>query len=112
MEKYKAKGIINFVFNGYDVTMEQRDFTVVEKDLGYDEFPIYDLMSGEEFLYDVDNGFFIDYDGSLAEVFVDGYISNLGLRHKGIRQGRFLTTKRFWEELMETDRIEVNWANK
>ena len=112
MEKYKAKGVINFVFNGYDVIMQERDFTIAEKDLGWDEFPIYTLISGENFLHDVDNGFFIDYDGSLAEVFVDGYISNLGLWHEGVRQGRFLTTKEFWERLMETSKIEVNWANK
>lgn len=111
-EKYKAKGVINFVFNGCDVIMQERDFTIAEKDLGWDEFPIYDLMSGEEFLYDVDNGFFIDYDGFLAEVFVDGYLSNLGLQHRGIRQGQFLATKEFWENLMKTNKIEVNWANK
>lgn len=112
MEKYKAKGVINFIFSGHGVIMERRYFTIAEEDLGYDEFPIYNLMSGEEFLHDVDNGLFIDYDGSLAEVFVDGYISNLGLRHMGIRQGQFLTTKEFWESLMGTNKIEVNWANK
>lgn len=60
----------------------------------------------------VDGGFFIDYDGSLTEVFVDGYLSNLGLQHRGIRQGQFLATKEFWENLMKTNKIEVNWANK
>ena len=112
MEKYKAKGVINFVFDGSNVIMEQRDFTVAEKNLGWDEFPIYDLMSGEEFLNDVDAGFFIDYDGTLAEVFVDGCISNLGLKHQDIRQGQFLATKEFWKSLMKTNKIEVNWANK
>ena len=111
-EKYKAKGVINFTFDGSNVIMEQRDFTVAEKDLGWDEFPIYDLMSGEEFLNDVDAGFFIDYDGTLVEVFVDGCLSNLGLNHQGIRQGHFLATKEFWESLMKTNKIEVNWANK
>lgn len=112
IEKYKAKGVINFAFDGSNVIMEQRDFTTAEKGLGWDEFPIYDLMSGEEFLSAVDAGFFIDYDGTLAEVFVDGCLSNLGLRHEGIRQGRFLATKEFWEDLMKTNKIEVNWANK
>ena len=111
-EKYKAKGVINFVFDGSNVRMEQRDFTNAEKGLGWDEFPIYALMSGEEFLYAVDNGFFIDYDGSIAEVFIDGCLSNLGLWHEGIRQGRFLATKEFWGSLMKTNKIEVNWANK
>jgi hypothetical protein len=111
-EKYKAKGVINLTFDGSNVITEQRPFTVAEKDLGWDEFPIYDLMSGEEFLNDVDAGFFIDYDGTLAEVFIDGYLSNLGLNHQGIRQGRFLATKEFWENLMKTNKIEVNWANK
>ena len=111
-KKYKAKGVINFTFNGSNVIMEQRDFTIAEKGLGWDEFPIYALMGGKEFLNDVDAGFFIDYDGTLAEVFVDGCLSNLGLNHQGIRQGRFLATKEFWENLMKTNKIEVNWANK
>ena len=66
MEKYKAKGIINFAFDNSDVVIEEREFNLYEKDLGWDEFSIYDLMSGKRFLYDVDNGFLIDYDGSLA----------------------------------------------
>ena len=73
---------------------------------------VYDLFDGKTFLEYVLDGSITDYDGSIAEILVDGYISNLGLRHRGIRQGQFLTTKRFWEELMETDKIEVNWANK
>lgn len=57
-------------------------------------------------------GCFIDYDGTLADVFVDGCVSNLGLCHRGIRQGSFLATKDFWENLMKTSKVEVNWANK
>lgn len=34
MEKYKAKGIINFVFDGSDVVIEEREFNIYEKDLG------------------------------------------------------------------------------
>lgn len=112
MEKYKAKGVINFVFDGFDVVIEEREFNLCEKDLGCDEFDIYDLMTGEEFLEAVDAGYFIDYDGILADVFVDGCVSNLGLCRRGIRQGDFLATKNFWENLMKTSKIEVNWANK
>ena len=112
MEKYKAKGVINFVFDGSDVVIEEREFNVYEKDLGWDEFDIYDLMPGEVFLEAVDAGYFIDYDGTLADVFVDGCASNLGLYHRGIRQGSFLATKDFWENLMKTSKVEVNWANK
>lgn len=112
MEKYKAKGIINFVFDNSDVVIEEREFNLYEKDLGWDEFDIYDLMTGEVFLEAVDAGCFIDYDGTLADVFVDGCVSNLGLCHRGIRQGSFLATKDFWENLMKTSKVEVNWANK
>lgn len=112
MEKYKAKGVIDFVFDDFDVVIKEREFNLYEKDLGWDEFDIYDLMTGEEFLEAVDAGCFIDYDGTLADVFVDGCVSNLGLCHKGIHQGAFLATKEFWESLMETNKIEVNWANK
>lgn len=74
--------------------------------------PIYHLMSGEDFFACVDEGCFIDYDGTLSEVFVDGYISNLGLKHKGIKQGEFLVEGEIWCELCKKHKIEVNWANK
>ena len=53
-------------------------------------YMIADLMDGIEFLEDVLDGSFMDYDGTLAEIFVDGYKSNLGLAAGGIEQGKFL----------------------
>ena len=67
-------------------------------------YMIADLMDGIEFLEDVLDGSFMDYDGTLAEIFVDGYKSNLGLAAGGIEQGKFLVCEEY--------KVEVNWANK
>lgn len=73
---------------------------------------IGDLMTGIEFYEAVDSGCIIDYDGMLGEVFVDGYISNLGLCHKGLCQGEFLVDGNSWKALCEEHTIEVIWCNK
>ena len=71
-----------------------------------------DLMSGKEFYQHVDSGGIIDYDGSLGNVYVDGYRSNLGLYHKGLCQGGFLVDGPTWLEICETFDVTVEWCNK
>lgn len=75
-------------------------------------FEEYDLIAGEDFLNNVDCGGFIDEDGCICQIIVDGYLSNLGLSHKGLCQGSFLVTKDVWEDLCNEHGIVVNWANK
>lgn len=73
---------------------------------------IYHLMSGEEFFKHVDSGCIIDNDGSLANIFIDGYDSNLGLHHKGLSDGNFLVDKNTFLDICKNHKVEVNWANK
>lgn len=72
----------------------------------------YSLMSGSEFLSSVDSTCIIDDDGFLSEVLVDGFISNLGLSHKGFSQGKFLVTYDVWKNICSNHDVVVNWANK
>ena len=72
----------------------------------------YSLMSGSEFLSSVDSTCIIDDDGLLSEVFVDGFISNLGLSHKHFSQGDFLVTYDVWKNICNNHDVVVNWANK
>ena len=72
----------------------------------------YSLMSGSEFLSSVDSTCIIDDDGLLSEVLVDGFISNLGLSHKGFSQGEFLVTYDVWKNICSNHDVVVNWANK
>ena len=72
----------------------------------------YSLMSGSEFLSSVDSTCIIDDDGSISEVVVDGFISNLGLSHKGFSQGEFLVTYDVWKYICSNHDVVVNWANK
>lgn len=73
---------------------------------------IYHLMTGLEFLEAVDNLGFMDYDGTLCEIYIDGYISNLGLSHRGLSQGNFLMDYDAFKEICEDYDVLVNWANK
>lgn len=59
----------------------------------YHTHKIYDMYSGKEFVEMVENECIIDNDGTLVNVFVDGYNSNLGLYAKNFHQGEFLVTK-------------------
>ena len=111
-EMYKIKGYLHFLYEGSKMTYEARDLSIYEVGIGMNEKRIYDLLPGMDFYYAVDHGCFIDYDGTLDCIFVDGYLSNLGLSHKGIHQGEFLVTGDVFKQLCEEHRIEVNWANK
>ena len=110
-KEYPAKGRMIWIYNN-DGTIAHWDvdYDEIEKEMHY--FPIYDLMSGEEFYEHVDGGGFIDYDGSIVHVFINGYDSNLGLYHRGICQGKFIVDGDTWLELCKEFKVEVNWANK
>ena len=74
--------------------------------------PIYDLIDGKKFINDVKSGCIMDYDGSIAQVFVDGYTANLGLATDNLTSGGFLVDEEVWLEICDNYKVEVNWANK
>lgn len=129
-KKYKASGIIEFALGkdgivSREITIEEIVLDVCpdrksKEFLDYKKFvesksftkTIYDIMDGLEFLKRIDLGGITDYDGSIAEIYVDNKISNLGLAHEGFSQGKFLVTADIWKELCKLHKIEVNWANK
>ena len=68
-------------------------------------------MDGKEFLEYVEGGDFIDSDGSLSAIYVDGYLSNLGLNYRGICQGDFLVSGKVFKGICEKHHVLVDWAN-
>ncbi len=121
---YKAKGTLDFVATIDDIKVGIRDKEWYKKHWGsYDMFEwmwtdhfvksIYDLMSGQEFFEAVKNGYLTNYDGSVAQVFVDGYLSNLGLyTEEGFQCGDFTVDEELWLQICDNYKVEVNWANK
>lgn len=73
---------------------------------------IYHLLSGEEFLNYVKEGYFIDSDGCIGDVFVNGYVSNLGLFTDNLSGGPFLVDENMWLDICKKYKVEVNWINK
>ena len=131
MEQYNAKGAIVFrlgtdgiEYQIYDRYWHMKDYgrylsnTDTCKqivDIIYeDKFTknIYDLFDGTKFLEMVEDGCLIDNDGSIADVFVDGYVSNLGLATDNLTQGKFLVDAEVWKDICDEFKVEVNWANK
>lgn len=90
---------------------EINEYIKFNKEMYYQEW-IAHIMDGLEFLSDVDNGCFIDYDGTLSEIYVDGYLTNLGLCHKGICQGKFLVDGEVFRDICTNHHVLVDWANK
>ena len=93
---FKAKGELDFFLadNGelkritferpYYLSIHNKDENFV--DWLYERFfekETYSIFTGKEFGEMIDTGYIIDYDGTLADVFVDGFVSNLGLFHNG-----------------------------
>ena len=123
-DKYKSNGRLDVVATVDNIKVCIRDKEWYRKDWGHDatfemfwkdhfDKSIYDLMSGEEFLKMVQEGYLTNYDGSVATVFVDGYISNLGLyTDDGFMSGDFLVDEELWLQICDNYKVEVNWANK
>ena len=108
---YKAKGEMIFIHSkDGGLVIKTRDYEDWEEIFA--DKPIYSLMSGKKFVSFVDSGCIIDDDGSLANVFIDGYNSNLGLHHKGLTDGKFLVDKNTFLDICKNYEVEVNWANK
>lgn len=111
---YKINGYMYFRYEG-----KNEELGVITRKLAYyenSEKAIYDLIDGKDFVKMIKDGSIIDYDGTLANVFVDGYNSNLGLfgidKQADFSQGGFTVSPEVWEKLCEEYKIEVNWANK
>lgn len=112
MDIYRAKGAVKYYYSGGEMIDVYREYKPWEIEMNIDEYRIYDLIEGKAFLEDVRAGLFIDYDGVISDVFIDGYVSNLGLFCNGICQGCFMLSENDWEEMCNKHKIEVNWANK
>lgn len=76
-------------------------------------YDVYDLISGKEFLESVQDGCFIDYDGHIAQVFIDGFVSNVGLITDNLTSGgQFYMDENAWADLCNNYEVLVNWVNK
>ena len=119
---YKTKGWKILFFSEDDIYTIEKDkeyySTIYNKEkvnnlYKYDfQRSIYDLFTGEKFLKYVQDGSITNYDGHEADVFVDGFRSNLGLLHENIQVGGFLVDEDTWLSRCKEYQIEVNWANK
>jgi len=114
-------GIAYFTRSIDDMVKEQtkwnpgdKDFEKVVKESIEDQYTYenYDIMSGIDFLESVLSGCITDYDGCIAQIFVDGYKSNLGLFTDNLIDGDFLVDEFTFRELCNEHDVKVNWANK
>lgn len=131
MEQYKAKGYFEFSLGKHDIEYRiydrdyylKREKQYINDDAWCQEAvehmyrhnftrDIYDLFDGKEFLEQVQEGYLIDYDGTISDIFVNGFISNLGLTTDNMTKGKFLVSADMWSEICEEFKVEVNWANK
>lgn len=99
-------GYIEFAIHEY--TNEEKEYSGLFPTI----YNTYSLISGEEFADYIDNGCFVDNDGTIADIFVDDYVSNLGIFEKGMHQGKFMISTYDFRKLCKLHKIKVNWANK
>lgn len=135
MKKYKAKGDMIFrlesgdtqwellydTYNINDIVAERLSYRAEDKELRQyfrksvqEEYTdeVYDLIDGLEFAKSVEESCFMDYDGSIVAIYVDGYKSNLGIFSTNLKQGLFLLSLDAFKEICANHKIEVNWANR
>ena len=131
---YKAKGYLNFgmaLSNGeYDyctqiVTKKYLIDTLCKGNFSSDyrksitemvnsqlTFNNCTLIDGIDFLANVKHKDIMNYDGFIANVFVDGYKSNLGLYTDTFSDGQFLVNEKLFAKICEKYKVEIDWANK
>lgn len=119
-----AKGNIIFAYKDKEIQYVKRDRDYFLKyfdnkeefvNLKYHhEFTmeVEDIMSGEEFLSHVKDKTIINYDGYIKYVFVDGFVSNLGLIYDNFIDGKFLVDENAWLEICNEFDVLVEWVNK
>lgn len=131
MEKYNAKGrkLLRLSQDGMEVQTFDYNYYLdyqhrYHKDLNmchelvkmyYEwnfDIDVYDLFDGKKFLELVKDGCIMDDDGHVANVFIDGFDSNLGLATDNLTSSGFLVDEEVWLDLCDEFKVEVNWANK
>lgn len=121
-KQYKSKGFMHFKLdNNYELVYQITTIDDMIKTVSpafqeaiADIFihPVYDLLSGKEFLDHVRSGCITDNDGILFGIYIDGFRTNLGLDEAGLSQGNFLISGNVFEDLCNNHEVLVNWANK
>ncbi len=110
--KYESKGQFVFIFSKTEgIQCYERQYEEEYKEF-ISKKEIYHLFDGKKFIRNIENGCISNYDGSIANIFVDGYESNLGIFYKGFLDGDFLVDKETFLSLCKEHKIEVNWTNK
>lgn len=74
--------------------------------------PIYDMFHGLEFVRMIENGNINYHDGFISEIYVDGYLSNLGIITDTFECGEFLVFSDVFKEICSKHDVLVNWAAK
>lgn len=67
------------------------------------------LMTGKEFLKQIDRYYLNNKNCELVSIMLEGYKSNLGLEHKNIRQGDVKLNKRQFKKLFKLYKVMVLW---
>lgn len=130
VDKYFYKGFLTFYYtpDGIKYTMVDREDTefyislckifgddksVIEESINYFfSDKVYSLMCGQDFLESVKLGCFINDDGYIDSMYINGYKTNLGLICNGLSSGDFLVDEIIFNEILKNNEVIVNWVNK
>ena len=115
MGRYRIKGYRIFAYvNGglsySDYTKEE--FNKIFVDNTTSKVDTKELMSGTQFITDVNCNEIGNSDGYIENIYVDGYKTNLGVVSKHLIQGAFLVDfETFGKICLEHD-VKVHWISK
>lgn len=99
-----SKGMLSLVSD--DVLLED----VLDSYFGY---TVFALMDGMQFFADVKAGCLTDYDGYVANVFIDDFITNARLDTGSAENfSGFMLDDIAWKDLCKNHKVEVDWVNK
>lgn len=106
---FYPKGSLFFWYDTWKIRTIKKDYPIWHDS---EILIIGDLMSGHDFFDEVDKESIINDDGMLGVVFVDDYVSNLGLCHGNFYQGGFIVDGDTWLSICDDHDVKVEWCNK
>lgn len=67
------------------------------------------IISGKNFADGIKNNTYTNANGKMVCIFIDDYLTNLGIVGDKFLQGKFLVNENYFRNICNSHKVEVNW---
>lgn len=92
-----------------DCTVNKVNWTLEILNHNQEKITVQNLMTGKEFLKQVDRHYLKNSNCKLVSIMLEGYRSDLGIHYKGIEQDHAQLNKRQFKKLCKLYKVVILW---